>query len=175
MALGKPKKKITPDEVAVLFLMFSHDIVMNARQDLETRLVVQKRSELDKVAEELMFFCFFALDYWISNHISARKERRTVREALSNHWRQMLGCDDKGQTMLRALQERLKDYGQTVNEEQSDQAKFLGLGIKLSEFCGFPGNPYLLVLAPDFFTAAMDAVYKIEWHKVVRNTELPKK
>jgi len=162
MALWKPKKKLTPDEVAVLFLMFSHDLVMDARQDLETRLGVQKRSELDKVAEELMFFCFFALDYWISDHISARKERQTLREALSCHWRQMLSCDDEGQTMLRALQERLNEYGQTVNEEQSDQAKFLGLGIKLSEFCGLPGNPYFLVLAADFFTAAMDAVYRIE-------------
>ena len=64
--------------------------------------------------------------------------------------------------MLSALQERLNEYGQTINEDQSDQDKFLGLGIKLSEFCDLPGNPYLLVLAADFFTSAMDAVYRIE-------------
>jgi len=118
-----------------------------------------------------MFFCFFALDYWISDHTAAQNECQAVRKALSYHWQQMLGCDDEGQTIWKTLQERLKEYGPVVNQELRDQDKFLGLGIKLSEFCSFPRNPHLLTLATDFFIAAMNAVNKIEWCKVDINTD----
>ena len=72
-----------------------------------------------------------------------------------------LECDDEGETIWNVLQERLKEYGPVVNQELSDQDKFIGIGLKLSEFCGFPRNPYLLIVATDFFTAAMNAVNKI--------------
>ena len=38
MALWKPKKKLTQDNVALILLMFSHDLVMGAKQELETYL-----------------------------------------------------------------------------------------------------------------------------------------
>ena len=169
MMLRKPTEKLTPDDIAAMFLMFSYNLVKNARRDLEKGLNPEQ-ARLDKATEELMFFCFFAFDYWISDGIDALKERQAVREALSYHWREMLSGDNEGQTMLCILQQRLKEYAHIVNEERSDQAKFLGFGRKLSEFCGLPLNPYLLVLAPDLFTAAMNAVYKIEWDTVKTKT-----
>ena len=96
MGLWKKNKNLTPDQVAAILLMFSHDLLLDAREDLSKHLGVQKRSELDKVTEELMFFCFFALDYWLSDHIDAKNERQKIREALSYHWLQMLSCDDEG-------------------------------------------------------------------------------
>lgn len=155
------KEKLTPDEVVALLFRFSQGLVMGARQDTLPRLGVQIRSQLDKITDELLFFCFFALDYWVSDFISERKERETIREALYYHWREMLISDNKGvdhAVDFARTTERLKEYAQIVNEDQSDEAKFLRLGKKLSEFCGLGGNPFSLLLAADFFTSAMDIV-----------------
>ena len=158
MVSRKPKKELTPNKVALLLLRLSLDLVTGARQNLETNLNVKKQSQLQKVEEELTFFCWFAVDYWISNDVAVEQERREIREALSYHWRKVAGGDEEVQPMQHTLYDRLNAYGQIVNENESDQAVLFGLARKLSELCCLPGNPYLLVLAPDLFTGAMEGV-----------------
>jgi hypothetical protein len=153
------KKKLTPNEVALLLLNFAGDFVTDAVRDMEIHRGVQQRSGSERAADELMFFCLFAIDYAISNHVTAQQESQAIREALYYHWRQMLGDDDDGQTMWEASQQRLHEYAQIVNEEQTDEAnKLVGLGTKLAECSGYPGHPRLVVLAPYLFRAATDAV-----------------
>lgn len=151
----RPKAVVSPDAVVFLLLKQSIDIVKDASQSLERHLGAEQRPELRKVEDELTLFFWFALDYWTSMDARTQEERRAFKEAFSAHWRNIAGGGHEGQVMLDTLQERLIAYGQIVNEETSDEAKFLGFGMKLSEFCGMPGNPFLLVLAPDLFTKAL--------------------
>jgi hypothetical protein len=151
----RPKAVVSPDAVVFLLLERSVDIVKDASQTLERHLDAQQRSQLRKVEEELTFFFWFALDYWTSMDARTQEERRAFKEAFSAHWRNIAGGGHEGQVILDTLQERFIAYGQIVNEEMGDEAKFFGFGRKFSEFCGMPGNPFLLLLAPDLFTKAL--------------------
>jgi hypothetical protein len=56
---------------------------------------------------------------------------------------------------MNAYQERLAAYGQIVNEEKGDEAKYLGFAIKLSEFCSLP-PVHFLGLTPGLFIQAYE-------------------
>lgn len=149
------------DAFAFQLLRLSGDFVEDASQDLKRLLGVQERSQLAKVREELLFFSWFALDYWTSDSafVHTQEERRTIKKALSYHWREIAGGGYEGQAILYTLQERLNAYAQIVNEEKDDNAKFLGFGKKLSEFCGMPEKSVLFVLpAAELFTKTMESV-----------------
>ncbi len=153
------KKKLTPNDVALRLLNFSRDFVTDAIRDIEAHRGVQQQSGSERMTNELMYFCFFALDYGISNHATAQQDGQEIRESLYYHWRQMLGDDADGHIMWEASQQRLHEYAQIINEAQTDEAhKLVGLGIKLSECSGCPGYSRLVVLAPYLFKAAMDSV-----------------
>jgi len=151
----RSKAVVSPDAVVVLLLERSVDILKDASQNLEGQLGAQQRPQLRKVKDELAFFFWFALDYWTQIDARTQEERRAFKEAFSAHWRNIAGSGHEGQVILDTLQERRIAYGQVVNEEMGDEAKFFGFGRKLSEFCGMPGNPFLLMLAPDLFTKAL--------------------
>ena len=112
------KKKLIPNEAALLLIKFAGDFVKDAVRDMETHHLVQKQSGQERMSEELMFFCLFALDYGISNHVTAQQESQAIREALYYHWRQMLGDDDDGQAMWEASQQRLHEYAQIVKRSR---------------------------------------------------------
>jgi len=153
------KKKRTPNDIALRLLNFAGDFVTDALKDMENHRGVQQLSRSERITNELMYFCLFALDYGISNHATAQQERQAIRKSLYYHWRQMLGDDDDGQIMWDASQQRLHEYAQIVNETQTDEAnKLVCLGFKLAEFSGCPGHSRLVVLVPYLFRAAMDAI-----------------
>ena len=153
----------SPDDVASLLLKRSFDIVrgVSASQDLAKFLGVQERSQLAKVREELLLFSWFALDYWTSDSVfvCTQEERRTIKEALSYHWREIAGGGHEWQAILYTLQERLIAYAQIVNEEKGDNAKFLGFGKKLAEFCGMPEKSLLFMIpAAELFMKTTEPV-----------------
>jgi hypothetical protein len=153
------KNNLTPNDPVLRLLNFAHDFVKDALKDMETHHSVMQQPSSESITNELMYFCFFALDYGISNNATAQKERQTIRESLYYHWRQMLGDDDDGQIMWEVSQQRLHEYAQIINETQTDEAhKLVRLGTKLAECSGCSGHSRLVVLAPYLFRAAMDAI-----------------
>lgn len=154
------KKKLTPNDVVLRFLKFSGDFATDAMKDIEAHRGVQQQSESDRMRNELMYFCLFALDYSISNNVTAQQDE--IRESLYYHWRQMLGDSDDSQAMWETSQQRLHEYAKIINEAQNDEAhKLVGLGKKLSECSGCPGYSGLVVLAPYLLKATMDAVVSV--------------
>ncbi len=161
MSWWKKKKLVPNDHRALALLRFAGDFVTDAIRDMDTHHGIQQQSEAERMrlTSELMHFCFFALDYWISNHAAAQQERQGIRESLCYHWQEMLGDDVDGQIMWEASQRRLHEYAEIVNEAQAGDAdKVLGFGIKLTECSGCPKHPLLLALIPSLFYGAMDAV-----------------
>lgn len=153
------KKKLTPKDIALRLLNFSGDFVRDAIRDMEAQHGFPQRSGSERMTNELMYFCFFALDYGISNNATEQQEGQAIRESLYYQWRQMLGDDTDGQIMWEASQQRLHEYAQIINEAQTDEAhKLVGLGTKLAKCSGCPGHSRLVVLAPYLFRAAIDAV-----------------
>ena len=153
------KQAFTLDQVVSLLIKLTGDVVKDTSQALGKDLDAQDRSKLPKVEYELVFFLFFALDYWwTTDQARTDEERRVFREIFGAHLRIFFGGDRQGLAMLDSFQERLIAYAEIVNEKQDDTAKFFGLGRKLSEFCGMLGNLNLLMLAPALFTQAMESV-----------------
>jgi len=155
----RPKEGFSYDRVAFLFINLAGDVVKDYSQELERRLDAQHQSLLPKVQEELSFFFFFALDYWWqTGQVHTREEKHAWGEIFGAHLRILFGGDPEGLAMFDTLQQRFIAYAEIVNKKQGDNAKFFGLGRQLSEFCGMPGNPYLLVKAPALFTLALESV-----------------
>jgi len=153
------KKNLTPNDPVLRLLNFAGNFVKDALKDMETRGGVMQQPISERITNELMYFCFFALDYGISNNATAQRERQAIHESLYYHWRQMLDNDDDGQIMWEVSQQRLHDYAQIINETQTDEAhKLVRLGTKLAECSGCPGHSHLVVLAPYLFRAAMDTI-----------------
>ena len=173
------------DDVASLLLKLSYDEVARASQDLKRLLGIQERSQLAKVREELLFFSWFALDYWTSDSVfvHTQEERRTIKEALSYHWREIAGGGYEGQARLYTLQERLNAYAQIVNEIANDKKGFnandlfdamiLNFGRKLSEFCGIGKSPLFALVVGELFTKTMDSVAIVckSWREFVERTD----
>lgn len=148
------QEAVSPEAFALFLLKITNGIVKDASQTLEKYLnTAEHRSKLPKVEEELLFFFEFALDYWIQTSTARTKEeRRILRQAFHAHLANIYTEEE-----LDTLQERLIAYAQIVNEGKGDEAKFLGFGMKLSEFCGMP-DALFLVLAPDLFTKAGESL-----------------
>jgi len=171
-----PNSADVADAFAFQLLRLSVDFVEDARRELEALLSVQERSQLPKVREELLFFSCFALDYWTSDSafVHTQEERRTIKEALSYHWREIAGGGHEGQAALYTLQERLNAYAQIVNEEKDSTARFLDFGKKLSEFCGMPEKSLLFgIPAAELFAKTMDSVCIVckSWREFVEGAD----
>lgn len=155
----QPKEGFSIDQVVISLIKLSGDVVKDTSRDLEKRLGAQDRAKLPKVQEEVCFFFLFALDYWWQTSCAhTREEKRIWGGIFGTHLRILFGGDPAGLAMWDTFQQRNISYGQIVNEEKGDNAKFFGFGRQLSEFCGMPGDPFLLVLAPGLFTQALAAV-----------------
>jgi len=149
------QEAVSPEAFTAFLLKITHDIVRDTSQTLEKHLNAAEHSKLPKVEEELLFFFVFALDYWwTTSSTRTQEERRIFRQAFDAHLANIVALD--------TLQERLTGYAQIVNMEKGDKAKFLGFGMLLSEFCGMPNNPFLLVLAPDLFTKALESLVRLK-------------
>ena len=152
------QEAVSPEFFTGFLIKITCDIVKDARQTLEKYLNAAERSKLPKVEEELLYFFVFALEYWWTTDSNrTHEERRIVRQAFEAHLANIYTLDE-----MDTLQERLITYAQIVNEEKGDNAKFFGFGRKLSEFCGMPLDPYLLVLAPDLFTKALESLVRLK-------------
>ena len=93
----------------------------------------------------------FALDYWWSiDSIHTNEDHHQGRLAFRVHSANIVNID--------ILQDRLIACSHIANEETDDKVKYFGFGRKLSEFCGVSLAPYLLVLAPDLFTEALESL-----------------
>ncbi len=144
----------SPEGFTLFLLKITHDIVKDASQTLKKHLSSAEHSKLPKVEEELFYFFVFALDYWIQTSTArTQEERRILRQAFHAHLANIVSLD--------TLQERLITYAHIVNETKGDKAKFLGFGMKLSEFCGMP-DALFLVLAPDLFTKALESLVRLK-------------
>lgn len=149
------QEAVSPEAFTLSLLKITHGIVKDTSQTLEKHLNAAEHSKLPKVEEELFYFFVFALEYWWTTDSNrTQEERRIVRQAFEAHLANIVSLD--------TLQERLIAYAQIVNEEKGDNAKFFGFGRKLSEFCGMPLDPYLLVLAPDLFTKALESLVRLK-------------
>jgi len=149
------QEAVSPEAFALFLLKITNGIVKDASQTFKKHLnAAEHRSKLPKVEEELFFFFVFALEYWWTTDSNrTQEERRIVRQAFEAHLANIVSLD--------TLQERLIAYAQIVNEEKGDEAKFLGFGMKLSEFCGMP-DALFLVLAPDLFTKALESLVRLK-------------
>ncbi len=144
----------SPEGFTLFLLKITNDIVKDASQTLKKHLSSAEHSKLPKVEEELFYFFVFALDYWIQTSTArTQEERRILRQAFHAHLANIVSLD--------TLQERLIAYAQIVNKEKGDEAKFLGFGMKLSEFCGMP-DALFLILAPDLFTKALESLVRLK-------------
>ena len=152
------QEAVSPEAFALFLLKITNGIVTGTSRTLEKHLDAAEHSKLPKVESELLFFFVFALEYWWTTDSSrTQEERRIVRQAFEAHLANIYTLDE-----MDTLQERLITYAQIVNEEKGDNAKFFGFGRKLSEFCGMPLDPYLLVLAPDLFTKALESLVRLK-------------
>jgi hypothetical protein len=164
------QEAVTPEAFTLLLLKLAGDNVKDTVQFLEKDTLFQdnpilaigtEHSKLPKAEDELMFFSYFALDYWIQNSVRTQEERDALGEALRAHWQNIFGGDPGGQAMLDTLQERLDAYGQIINEKKDDEFKLMGLGSKLSEFCGMPGFFVLVPVVPDLFLKAQISIGRL--------------
>jgi len=148
------QEAVSPEAFTLLLLKITTGIVKDASQTLEKHLNATEHSKLPKVENELLLFFVLALDYWIQTSTArTQEERRILRQAFHAHLANIVSLD--------TLQERLISYAQIVNEEKDDKAKFLGFGMKLSEFCDMP-DALFLVLAPDLFTKALESLVRLK-------------
>jgi hypothetical protein len=154
----QPKEGLTYDQIVFLLLKQTAKVVRDTSQTLENKPDADEQCELSKVEDELFYFFAFALDYWWQDS-HTREQNRTFGEIFSAHLDILFGGDTQGRAMWDALHERFTAYGQIVNEQQSDSAKLLGLGMKLSEYCEIPITA--LVLTPHLFTLAQKLVYSV--------------
>jgi hypothetical protein len=144
----KHREVITPEVFGFFLLKITHDNVNSTSRVLKRHLDASEHSKLPKVEEELVYFFVFALEYWWATDSNrTQEERRIVRQAFEAHLSNLVNMD--------VLQERLITYTQIANEEKGDDAKFLGFGRKLSEYCVMPLDPRLLALAPALFADAL--------------------
>jgi len=158
----QPKKESSYDQMTLFLLRQASEVLASTRQTLKEQLDTGEQSKLPQIEHELFYFLVFALEYWRQKHSSLAEEQdRTFGRILGTHLKAMFGDDPDGQAMWDALLERLVAYGQIVNEKQGDSAKFLGFGMKLSEYCEI-ANPVLLLLAPDLFTKALELVSRLK-------------
>ena len=145
----------SPEGFTPFLLKITNDIVKDTSQTLKKHLNAGEHSKLPKMEEELFYFFVFALDYWIQTSTArTQEERRILRQAFHAHLANIVSLD--------TLQERLDGYARIVNMKKGDEAKFLGFGMLLSEFCGMTDNPFLLVLAPDLFTKALESLVRLK-------------
>lgn len=141
--------------VTLVLLKKTMGIIKDTSQTLEKMLDATELSKLPKVEDELFYFFVFALDYWIqTNGNLTEEEKRLLRQAFHAHLANVVN--------LNTVQQRFIAYGQIVNEAKGDSAKFLGFGMKLSEFCSDIPWTIFLVLAPDLFTKALEFVMILE-------------
>jgi len=161
---------ITPEAFTLFLLKIAGDNVKDTIQFLEKDTLFQdnpilaigtEHSKLPKVKDELLLFYYFALDYWIQNSVRTQEERDALREALRAHWQNIFGGDAWGQALLDTLQERLIAYGQIVNEKKDDEFKLIGLGSKLSGFCGMPSFFVVVPVVPDLFLKAQISIGRL--------------
>ena len=142
------QESASPEVFSLFLLKITHDNVNGTSRVLKRYLDASEHSKLPEVEEELGYFFVFALEYWwTTDSRRTQEERRIVRQAFEAHLANIVNVD--------VLQERLIAYAQIVNEGKGDNAKFLGFGRKLSEYCGMPLDPRLLALAPALFTDAL--------------------
>lgn len=155
----QPKKGSGLERVVLLLIQRTRDIVKETSRDLEKHLGNQDRSKLPNIQSELFYFFLFSLDYWWqTNSAHTQQENRSWGEIFDTHVRNLCGGDPTGLAMWNTFQQRKISYGQIVNQAKGDNAAFFGFGRQLSESCGMPGNPFFLVLAPDLFTKALEAL-----------------
>ena len=154
----QPKKELTYDQMTVFLLKQASEVVTSTSQVLKEQLDTGEQSKLPKTEDELFYFFVFALDYWRQkDHSRTQEQNRTFGRILGTHLNAMFGDDPEGQAMWDTLQERVIAYGEIVNERKGDSAKFLGFGMKLSEYCEI-ASPLFLLLVPDLFTKALELV-----------------
>ena len=147
---------VSIDKVVFSLINLSRDVVKDASGNLEKRLDAKDRTKLPEIQTELLCFFLFALDYWWqTQRAHTEEDKRIWGEIYGAHLRILFGGDPAGLAMWDTFQQRLISYGQIVNAEKGGNAK---LGIKLSEFCGLPGNLDLLLLPASLFQAALVAV-----------------
>jgi len=160
------QKVLTPKAFARFLCMETRAIALETRQNLEKHFIIMNKnnhvkvsisaaahSKLPKVEEELFFFFVFALEHWwtMDSH-RTQEERRIGRQAFEAHLANVVSMD--------TLQERLIAYAQIVNEETIIDAKFLGFGMKIQEFCGVP-HALFIMLAQDLFLEAEDSIERL--------------
>ena len=156
------KKGLTYDQMAVFLLKQAAEVITSTSQTLKEQFDAGEQSKLPKIRDELLYFFVFALDYWRQKDPSRTQEQnRTFGRIFGTHLNAMFGDDLEGQAMWDTLQERFIAYGEIVNERKGDSAKFMGFGMKLSEYCEI-ANPVLLLLAPKLFTEALQVVSAME-------------
>jgi hypothetical protein len=160
---------ITPEAFTLFLLKIADDSVKDTIQFLEEDELFQdnpilaigtEHSKLPKVEDELMFFYYFALDYWIQKSVRTQEERDALSEALRTHWENIFGGHE-GQAVLDTLQDRLVAYGQIVNEKQDDTFKLVGFAKKFSEFCGVGGFFVVVPVVPELFLKAQISVGRL--------------
>ena len=156
------QEAVSPEPFTGILLKMTVDVVKDTSQTLEKHLNAAERSKLPKVEEELLFFFMFALDYWIqASTARTQEERHILRQAFHAHLANIAGGGHRRQAKPDTFQERFTAYGRIVNETKDDKAKFLGFGMKLSEFCGM-SQALFLVLAPDLFTKSLESLVRLK-------------
>ena len=147
---------VSPNDAALLPIKFTNDTVGGFVKHLKEELGVNESSQLPKIEQELIFFSWFALDYWMSKSFSKEKSQ-AIRDALTIHLQNLTADSQDGENMVNTINERLEAYAQIVNEEMEDSAKFFRLGYKLAEFCDLQ-HPFLWMTAPEIFTSVLKYV-----------------
>ena len=149
-----PTESLVYDGIALLLLKQTQDASRDSSQTLKKQLDAAGQSKLPKVEAELFYFNVFALDYWIQmSPTYSLEKQRLIRGAFNTHLANIINMD--------TLQQRLIEYGRIVSEAKGDNAKFIGFGMKLSEFCDMP-SVFFLVIAPNLFTQALETISIVE-------------
>ncbi len=149
-------ERISPNDAALLLLKFTNDTVGGFLKHLQEEPSINQSSQLPKIEQELTFFSWFALDYWISKSFSKEKSE-AIRDALTIHLQDFTANSQDGQDMVNTINERLEAYSQIVNEKMEDSAKYFSFGAKLSDFCDLQ-HPFLWITAPEIFTSVLKYV-----------------
>ncbi len=149
-------EKVSPNDAALLLLKFTNDTVGGFVKRLGEEPSINKSSQLPKIEQELVFFSWFALDYWISKSFS-KEESEAIRDALTIHLQNLTAGSQDGQNMVDTINERLEAYSQIANEKMEDSAKYFSFGTKLSDYCDLQ-HPFLWITAPEIFTSVLEYV-----------------
>ena len=151
------RQKVNSDDLVTMLLGSTINTIEVAVEGVRDALDDLQQAQVEKLEDELTYFYWFALDYWLLSSATVAEERDELKEVLREHLRKAARNYSSEQSVLETLEKRLITYDEILNEKTADDLMFIYFHKKLSEYTGI-SNPILLPVVTQLFSAACNLV-----------------